>query len=835
MAGLNPSDTHYVELHGTGTKAGDAAEVRAIANTIAAGRSQPLYCGSVKSRIGHTEGSAGMAAVIKSVLCLEKGVITPNLNYAEANSRLRLDSSGIIIPTSTLSWPECEVRRCSINNFGFGGTNAHVIIDDAYNYLRLRDKLPRLENESVKARPRLFVLSAPEQAALTRQRQAHAGYIESNCNTDTLPRLAKTLSDRRSIFQWRHAAVATSANDLLTLWKDDKAKCVKAGTCPNVAFVFTGQGAQWYGMGRELASFEEFAISVRRSSAYLIRMGCSWDAWTELMTPKSESESKLNETEYSQPLCLVLQIALVDLAEQWGIKPFAVVGHSSGEIAAAYAAGALSHEDCLKIAYHRGLASKMAQVRKPNGSMIAVGLSPQDVEPYLAHTGGSVVLACVNSPETVTLAGDRAALQKLEAIFKEQQKFCRLLHVENAYHSPQMLSVAREYREMISDISPLKTASPVMFYSTVHGRQIPTSQLTADYWVENLCSPVQFVDALDDMMYAKFANRQLKTKSKVPSLLLEIGPHAALAGPIKQYIAAREGLEHLSYHSLLTRAQDASVTALGAAGSLWTMGVSVNLNKVSRTENAHCDDGSSSNRCTKVNDVGKWSDVLVDLPTYQWNHSTSYWHESRQSKNHRSPRFARHDLIGSRLDSYNPLEPVWKNYLRVSELPWLQDHRIHGDIVFPAAGMICSAIEAAKQIADADGSGHDVSGFDLRELSVSEALVIPSNDIGTEVYINLKRRKVGMGSGAGPWFEFSYYSCQEGDVFVEHAAGLLQIQRSKPATEVDGGKERREEILAHQKSWHSKRATCLERVTRSGHYKFCEDQGLCFGDLFLCP
>jgi acyl transferase domain-containing protein len=176
------------------------------------------------------------------------------------------------------------------------------------------------------------------------------------------------------------------------------------------------------------------------------------------------------------------------------------------------------------------------------------------------------------------------------------------------------------------------------------------------------------------------------------------------------------------------------------------------------------------------------------------------------------------------------MEPVWKNHLRTSELPWLLDHQINGDIVFPAAGMICSAIEAAKQTADAEGSGHDVLGFELRELSVSEALIIPSNDAGVEVYINLRPRKFGMGSGAGPWFEFTYYSCQKGDVFVEHAAGLVQIQRSKQATEVDGGREAREEILAHQKRWDSKRAMCLERVTRSSHYEFCEEQGLHFGN-----
>ena len=220
---------------------------------------------------------------------------------------------------------------------------------------------------------------------------------------------------------------------------------------------------------------------------------------------------------------------------------------------------------------------------------------------------------------------------------------------------------------------------------------------------------------------------------------------------------------------------------------------------------------------------------LVDLPSYQWKRSTSYWHESRQSRNHRSPQFPKHDLIGTRLDSYNPLEPVWKNHLRIADLPWLQDHQIHGDVVFPAAGMICSVIEAAQQTVDAEESGDEILGFELRELSVSKALVIPNNETGAEIYVSLRRRKVGMGSSAGPWYEFSYYSCQEGDVFVEHAAGLLQIQRPKEVTEVDGGREAKEEILTYRRRWDNKRARCEKAVSRSSHFEFCEDQGLSFG------
>lgn len=614
MANLDPADTQFVELHGTGTKAGDGAEVRAVAGTIAeaavaANRSTaPLYCGSVKSRVGHTEAAAGMAAIIKSVMCLEKAVITPNLNFETANHRLMLGSSNIVVPTSTIPWPDCEVRRASVNNFGFGGTNAHAIIDDAYNYLRLRDKLPT----STKAlptsscwtiQPRVFVLSAPERAATARQRHAHADYVESRCadaDTETktrlllAPSLAKTLGERRSVFQWRHAVAVSRIEDLASRWRDETIEPVKAAKSPNLAFVFTGQGAQWYAMGRDLASYSEFACSVRKSAACLAAIGCVWNAWEELMLPESETESKLKHAEYSQPLCLVLQIALVDLTAHWGIRPMAVVGHSSGEIAAAYAAGALSRATCLKIAYHRGLVSKLAQARRPGGCMMAVGLSAEAVEPYIARTGGVIVVACFNSPNNVTLAGDRAALEELKDALDRDAKFCRLLQVENAYHSSQMLSVSDDYREAIEGIFRLQQdASPssVIFYSTVHGRQMPVSEIqTADYWVQNLCSPVRFVDALDSMLYADVATRQLKAKSEAPSLLFEIGPHSALAGPIKQYKEYRGSLQNLMYASMLIRAQSACLAAVSAAGKLWAAGVSVNLNKVSCGKYGEVDD-----------------------------------------------------------------------------------------------------------------------------------------------------------------------------------------------------------------------------------------------------
>lgn len=217
--------------------------------------------------------------------------------------------------------------------------------------------------------------------------------------------------------------------------------------------------------------------------------------------------------------------------------------------------------------------------------MMAVGKSAEAVGAFLAASGGAVVVACINSPESVTLAGDKPALEKLKVVFDAEKIFCRLLQVENAYHSPQMQSVSGDYLEAIKSISPLVATTSVAFYSTVRGQRLPLSELTAEYWVENLCSPVRFVDALDDMIYATGTDKQRKAKTDAPSMLFEIGPHSALAGPIKQFKASRHALENLAYTSMLVRDKDASVTAVSAAANLWTSGVAVKLDKV-RERNA---------------------------------------------------------------------------------------------------------------------------------------------------------------------------------------------------------------------------------------------------------
>lgn len=364
-AGLNFADTQYFEAHGTGTPVGDPIELEALAATFGnAKRSgeQPLYVGSVKTNIGHLEGCAGLAGLLKTILSLENGVIIPSLNYENPNPKLRLDDWHIKVATKLTPWPTDGLRRASVNSFGYGGSNAHCIVDDAYHYLKLRGlngttatthSSPSIVNgngngsgsgrsssspgaiQGTNARPRLFVFSSPQQAALQRLANSYANYLHepfsgSPKGADSfLKSLAFTLSDRRSIFQWRTACVAASAADLAAALRQSM-KTNRTNQSPEIAYVFTGQGAQWQGMGRELFQYEVFAQTVADADNYLASLGADWSVLGELNA--STEESNVNLAKFSQPLCTILQIALVDLLRHWGVQPAAVVGHSSGEI-----------------------------------------------------------------------------------------------------------------------------------------------------------------------------------------------------------------------------------------------------------------------------------------------------------------------------------------------------------------------------------------------------------------------------------------------------------------------------------------------------------------------
>lgn len=616
-AGLDYRDTKYVEAHGTGTQAGDTKETEALFNTISKERSpeNKLLIGSVKSNIGHLEACAGLAAVVKSVLILESGMIPPTIHYQKGNPNIPFDEWNIEVPLTLTPWPTKGLRRVSTNSFGYRGTNAHAILDDAYHYLKHRGlqgnhytKLPErpvylqhdhsnvlsdglsyklsrsltnghsndltnrqsngltsghsnglanghsegLLNGSQKAngfeiplRPRLYIFSAQDKEGLKRVKLSFGKFLtakstelgEYSQETHTYQAdLAYTLSQRRTHLQWRTFSIASSLNQLSQLLGDPDSDAVvrQATKQLRIGFIFTGQGAQWPKMGLELMSYTCFRESIETADQFLhAKCGCPWSVREEL--GKGKSTSQLHLASHSQTLCTVLQVALVDLAKTWNITPVAVAGHSSGEIGAAYCLGALSREDAWKIAYYRGLFSSGMKTTAPDldGSMMAVGTSSKQAEIYISQVKkGEVVVACVNSPSSVTLSGDTTGIDELLDLLKAEGVFARKLQVDTVYHSPHMQTVAQDYLEAIADIKPKANSGSCRMHSSVTEGLIESSELGAINWVWNLTSPVQFAAAIHDMMRPLIGGG--RSVQNTVDILVEIGPHSALQGPATQ-------------------------------------------------------------------------------------------------------------------------------------------------------------------------------------------------------------------------------------------------------------------------------------------------------------
>jgi acyl transferase domain-containing protein len=597
-------------------------------------------------------------------------------------------------------WPHDGLRRASINSFGYGGSNAHAILDDAFNYLQSRGleakhctaELPprqllatngvngvngRNSSESSETTPsRVFVWSTSDKNGSSRISKSYSSYIrslkDSGVNeSDVLRNLSYTLAERRGRFSWRTFAVASSLDELADTIENDLPPLSRAASKPKLGYVFSGQGAQWAGMGRELfISSPVYRESILEADEFFRSLGASWSLIQEI---EADTEtSRINEPMVSQAACTALQVALIDLMNSWGVSPARVVGHSSGEIAAAYCIGALDKQSAWRVAYFRGVVSqKVNDASSLRGGMMAVGLGEEEVRDRIAKmaTSTNLMIACVNSSSNVTISGDVKAIEALYTELEAERVFARKLNVSVAYHSQQMNEVAAEYKALLNDLhgSDAPNTGLAMF-SSVSGKEVTPSALQeAEYWVQNLVSPVRFSDALYAMCTANSSSNskslvRLKTlndQTKVDDIV-EIGPQAALRSPVRQILGADSKLRSINYYSLLSKDKSATMSALSLAGNLFSRGQSVALENVnSSTGSAQAD-----------------AKMLIGLPAYPWNHSEKYWFESRLSKDYRFRKHPRHDLLGAPVADWNPSEPRWRHFLRTAENPWIKDHKV---------------------------------------------------------------------------------------------------------------------------------------------------------------
>lgn len=526
---------------------------------------------------------------------------------------------------------------------------------------------------------------------------------------------------------------------------------------------------------------------------------------------KGYETSQVNKAVYSQPLCTALQIALVDLLYSWDIHPNSVTGHSSGEIAAAYCAGAISLENAMLVAYARGCATTDLATKGVRGGMVAVGMTREKLSPILSDLrNGKAVVACSNSPSSITVSGDKSALDELQQVLREQGVYNRRLVVGVAYHSHHMTLVADNYRAAISNFKASE-GNEVDFFSAVTGKLSENSKLGPEYWVSNLVGEVKFAQSLRQM-----GNHQGADSTSQVQTLVEIGPHSALAGPIRQIFEADEGLAKLSieYLAILTRKKDAVTTALGVASTLFLYGHTVQMSAV----NQH--------RESKI-------PPLIDLPPYAWNHTRTYSAESRISKAYREREHPKTDLLGVLDVHSSTLEPRWRQIIRLSELPWVRDHKIQSTVIYLAAGYITMAMEAARQRILRAASGTQILGYQFRDVNISSALLIPETPDQVEVIITLKAFSESVRTPSNLWDEFSVSSVSSENRWTEHCRGLIAVQTPPKTLNPVSGPAHEDSIRAINKDLVENLETiCQTPVEAVELYSHLSQIGMQYGPTF---
>ncbi|WYZ43619.1 hypothetical protein EsH8_VII_000055 [Colletotrichum jinshuiense] len=737
LAGISDfSKTAMIECHGTGTAVGDPIEAQAVANIFG---DFGIYIGSVKTNLGHSEGASGLSSVIKMTLALENETIPPNLNFTTPNPKIHFKKYKLAVPIEPQPWPKDRDHVVGVNSFGIGGSNAHVLLQSASSFGSGIGKVSGQQQVDVEeaydasARLRLLLFSAKHPKALQTMLSQHQAYHLSH--QSRLRDMSFSLSLKRDAFNHRAFCVTDGVDDWVPVVSPRSASREPS----KLVFVFSGQGAQWARMGMALIKqVTEFKKSLQDMDEFLHMLpdGPDWNLIDEILAPKSRS--RISSAEISQPCCTAIQLALVDLLASYNVKPGAVVGHSSGEIAAAYASGAITAKEAIAIAYYRGKVMLAVDPAKTRGGMTAVGLGSDKVEPYLSN---GVMIGCENSPESTTLTGEKEALERVAQQIREANPdiLVRELHVDRAYHSHHMRKVAPLYKELLGDMTNAK--DPIIpFYSSVFCKAVESGQeLGPEYWVNNLVSPVRFSTAISQIL-----------QRPGRKTFLEIGPHAALAGPVREMIVKfSESAD--DYMSVLTRGNNSHADLLHTVGQLWSNNQPVSLGPV----------------------VGE-GEFLVDLPLYPWHYEEPLWYESRLAREWRLRQFPHHDVLGSRILESTDSSPGWRILLRPETVPWIKEHEVAGDIVFPGVGYVTMAGEAIRQLT---GS----VGFTVRRVHIKAALIL-LQDTATEVITQLQRVPL-TSSADSAWYNFTISSHQNGS-WLKHAFGQVSAGSENPHDKV---------------------------------------------------
>ncbi|TRX91051.1 hypothetical protein FHL15_008033 [Xylaria flabelliformis] len=824
-AGLDPSNPlhqcQYFEAHGTGTQAGDPREAAAIHDAFFGNANrdrddtQPsspsekkLLVGSIKTVIGHTEATAGLAGILKVVWALKHGVIPPNLHFENLNPKVQPFYTQLQIPTVAMPWPDPPVgqpRRASVNSFGFGGANAHAIVE-AYTpeiHGAAGPTWPRTESAEeatgvlavpvpVQVQPQPqpqthlngkrfhlpIVLSAASPKSLRDVVQSYRTYLTENNNNVNLLDLAWHQYSHRSDLPYRVAISASSRTEALvsldsllfannsTVPSDSSQRSISAKSPLRILGIFTGQGAQWPTMSRDL--FQQNSLyrdTIRKLDAVLsaLPQPCEWKLEDQILA--DQNTSRVQEAAVSQPLCTAVQIALVDFLRSIGIDFHTVVGHSSGEIAAAYAAGELSAQDAIVVSYYRGReAHRAGSADGQKGGMMAANMSESEALDFCSDPlfGGRICIAADNSPSSVTLSGDLDVIQQAYKVLIDKKKSPRMLRVPTAYHSPHMEPFAGPYADAMREyrVSPIPGGNGIQWVSSVKGRpRTGATDLDCQYWADNMVNQVQFRDAVE---YA------LSQSGDEFDCALEVGPHPALQGPFTQIVVAHNPDRTIPYACPLNRSGESERSVSEFLGRMWSKFGSKSIDL--RTYIEQCSMSSLLHS------------RLFNLPSYPFDHSVDYWRESRYSRQYHSREEASHELLGVRSREDGMHEMKWRNILKLDELPWLEGHKFQNQALLPASAYCVMALDAARYLL----AGRPASLVELRDVDIVSGIAVDQDSPGVEIVFCLRISPSDKNSSTID-ATFDLCSCPANtsadstDNMKRNASGSIHIVLGKPS------------------------------------------------------
>lgn len=659
-AKVDPSEVQYVEAHGTGTSLGDPIELRALGKVIKEGRDpqNPCVVGTVKTNIGHLESAAGIAGLIKTALSLQHRQIPPNLHFKIPNPYIPFDKLPIEVPQTLMEWPSYGgTDLAGVSAFSFGGTNAHVVLQAAP---QRKKQLSQVE------RPlHLLVLSAKSEPALKAIATKFKAYLQASPNQD-LGDICYTASIGRSHYDYRLAVLGNSTTELSkTLGKFETGQIsagmatgqVTKNTAPKVAILFTGQGSQYVGMGRELYETQPTFRHAVEKCAEILKDELD-QPLLELLYSEEKTISLIDQTTYTQPVLFSLEYALYQLWQSWGVRPTAVMGHSVGEYVAACVAGVFSLEDGLRLIAARG---RLMQQLPAGGTMVSLMATVDQVKVAIGDLDG-VAIAAINGPKSIVISGSEVAVQSVIDKLLTQGIKSKALQVSHGFHSPLMAPILAEFEILARQVN--YTTPRIKFISNVTGQAETTEITTPEYWCNHILAPVNFAAGMKAL------------QEQGCEVFLECGPKPVLLGMGCQCLADDIGI----WLPSLKPQQSNWQQMLMSLGELYVKGIKVDWHGLDR-------DYPQRNK--------------VSLPSYPFQ-KQSYWLKTsthnNQSTSHSLFSNRLHPLIQKKFQSPLSQDLFFESSFSVKELPFLADHLVYAHIIAPAACYLSLLLAAASLI-----------------------------------------------------------------------------------------------------------------------------------------